>query len=123
MTGVFLLGLLTAAVPPAVHAQTPGPVSRFISPLDYPVAARPNEGKVDLTLGIDEKGRVASCTVQKSSGSAILDRTTCVLLTRRLKARPAVTADGKPTSDIIQTSIDWHMPPPDMMNRLMGRGG
>lgn len=45
------------------------------------------------------------------------------LLTRRLKAKPALTADGKPTCDMIQASIDWHMPPPDMMNRLMGQGG
>ena len=45
------------------------------------------------------------------------------LLSRRLKAKPALTADGKPTCDMIQASIDWHMPPPDMMNRLMGPGG
>src|SRR5690348_1588033 len=118
---VFLaLALMTTAVPPATHAQLPSPIGRFISPLDYPVSAKPSEGKVDLVLGVDEKGRVASCTVAKTSGSSILDRTACDLLRRRLKFKPAQAADGKPTSDIVEKSIDWHMPPPELMARLSG---
>ena len=120
MVVFFALAMISAAAPPATHAQLPGPIGTFISPLDYPVSARPSEGKVDLVLGVNEKGRVASCAVSKTSGSPILDRTACELLERRLKFKPAQTADEKATSDIVQTSIDWRMPPPELMARLSG---
>lgn len=116
---VFLaLAMLSTAVPPATHAQTSGPIRSFISPLDYPLDARPHEGTVSVALGVDVRGRVTSCVVQKSSGSAALDAATCRLLTRRAKFKPALTGDGKATSDTIQVSIPWKMPPANIMSRM-----
>ncbi|HJU77280.1 MAG TPA: energy transducer TonB [Sphingomicrobium sp.] len=107
-----------------MHASLPQPVSAYISPLDYPASALPlrSEGRVDFTLEVDSKGRVSACTIRKSSGSAILDAATCRILRRRLKFNPARSASGEAQPDVIETSIEWHLPPPDLLRRLQDGG-
>ena len=125
-----MLGILLALTSQATtvslvtHASLPSPISHYISPLDYPAEAIPQraEGRVELTLAIDATGRLTACTVRKSSGWPVLDAATCRILLRRAKFNPARDAFGHPMSDVIETGIDWHMPPPDLLRHLAPRG-
>jgi TonB family protein len=109
--------------PVAVHAALPWPIARYISPLDYPAAAIASraEGTVDLQLGVDSAGRLTSCTVRRSSGSAVLDATTCGILRRRLKFKPALDSTGQPVADIVDASYAWHFPSPDILRDMQPR--
>jgi protein TonB len=57
------------------------------------------------TVGVD--GRVTECTVVRSSGSAVLDATTCRLIRERFRFRPARDAQGRPRSDTILEEHEW----------------
>lgn len=80
---------ITFALIPSAPAQD-GVISTFepmnwITQDDYPAdAARKGErGGVIFLLDLDGSGRVAKCTITRSSGSPLLDRATCALLRRR----------------------------------------
>ena len=80
-------------------------------PADYPPGAvrQKQQGRVWLELTIDERGRVSECDVQKSSGHALLDRTTCALYRRRARYSPARDAAGKAITAKDQRSVDWRI--------------
>lgn len=59
---------------------------------------------------IDEKGKVADCTVTQTSGLAALDSQTCFIITSRAKFVPAVGADGNPAKHSMSPRIQWKMP-------------
>ena len=96
-----LLALLLVQAPPAA-AQPPDRWGRsveasssvlrarlnsYFSPDDYPARAdrQEEQGAVRFDLAIGTDGRVSNCLVTRSSGSAVLDRSTCRILTRRLR--------------------------------------
>lgn len=62
-----------------------GRLETSIRPDDYPpVALRYGlEGKVAVLLGIGSDGRIMSCRPLRSSGTALLDNSTCSLMPRR----------------------------------------
>jgi protein TonB len=60
-----------------------------------------------VTVGSD--GRVTDCQVTSSSGSQELDQTTCTLITRRARFRPAMS-DGQPTTGHYSSRIRWVVP-------------
>lgn len=84
--------------PPAISkaAAARGSPSSWVTDADYPAAAsRANEsGSVGIAFEINSQGRVENCSVTTSSGSSILDRTTCQLVTRRGRYSPALDAAG-----------------------------
>lgn len=68
-----------------------------ITDSDYPrsaLAARV-QGNVEIRFTIGADGRVSGCTVTRSSGSAELDSTTCRLIEKRFRYRPARDAQGR----------------------------
>lgn len=85
---------------------------RWITTEDYPTAAlRQNvEGVVVVDAEIGADGRVQSCAVVQSSGSALLDTTTCRLYTKRAHFTPALDADGKPIAAHRTDRFRWQIP-------------
>ena len=79
---------------------------------DYPPLAMRNgeEGTVAVRFEIAPDGQIESCRVTQSSGSAILDRTTCHLFTTRMRFRPARDAAGKPVRSTSARRITWRIP-------------
>jgi protein TonB len=85
---------------------------RWISLDDYPPdAIRKGEGGltvVRLLIGLD--GRVQSCGVIKSSGSASLDTATCDAAIKRGVFEPARLASGQPVRSTYDMPVDWKLP-------------
>ena len=117
------------ALPPApvaVPAPPPPPAPRF-----QPVAARPKgnpgnwattndypsralreerEGTTGFRLVVGPDGKVADCTVTRSSGSADLDEAACSNIRRRARFEPAKDGDGNPTTGSYSSSVRWVIP-------------
>ena len=69
----------------------------------YPAGAirRREQGRVAFTLAIDVYGRVTSCTITASSGSAVLDDWSCRLVRSRARYAPARDARRNPCPTMI----------------------
>jgi protein TonB len=76
---------------------------------DYPIGAKLAgiEGSVWVRFTIKPDGRVSGCKVLKSSGSTALDGTTCRLIERRFRYRPARDAQGKAIAEVATTFYTW----------------
>jgi len=99
---------------PVTHPANParGDVRYVFSNDDYPAEAQRagDEGTVQARLGIDPSGRVARCTIIRSSGHAALDRTTCAILKQRATFTPAHDAAGNAVSDTYVTPpVTWRL--------------
>jgi TonB family protein len=113
----FAALLLAAADPgtPATdlsqRAQSTQPLPSLFSDEDYPaVAVRAHEeGTVGFRLLVGPGGLPSGCSVTRSSGSLILDSTTCRLLMARARFRPALDKAGKPAGDSFNGRIVWRM--------------
>jgi protein TonB len=80
---------------------------------DYPrsaVRARAR-GTVFLRFVVAPSGRVNDCRVTRSSGNRDLDETTCDLIVRRFRYRPAISSDGRPVAETIRGEHVWDMGP------------
>lgn len=94
-----------------------------ITDADYPRAAGRDgiSGMVSLeyTIGID--GRVSDCAVVRSSGSALLDETTCRLVRQRYRYKPARDGQGRKVPDYRGGDHHWIVtesaPPPEVDGR------
>lgn len=76
---------------------------------DYPIRARLAgiEGIVGVRFTIQPNGRVNECQVMRTSGSTELDWTTCRLIERRFRYRPARNAQGRAIAEVATTSFTW----------------
>ncbi|MBW0145437.1 energy transducer TonB [Sphingomicrobium clamense] len=103
-----------APPPPRIEPANPrGDVRGLFSTDDYPSRALRNEeqGTVRARLTIDTRGRVSACTVTQSSGSSLLDDTTCRLLQRRARFDPATDSSGAKVQGTYNTPpIRWEIP-------------
>ena len=83
-----------------------GDVRTVFSDSDYPAEAQRNgeEGTVQARLDIDGSGRVARCTVIRSSGHELLDSATCSILRRRARFEP--TRDG---TTYVTPPVTWRL--------------
>jgi TonB family protein len=119
---IFLLLAVATAFPaspaPAV-AETPKEPARaranlasYLTAADYPPAAirAGEQGTVHFRLDVGTDGRVTGCTITESSGSSILDSTTCRILYARARFIPATDAAGKPVPDRVASTIRWVIP-------------
>jgi protein TonB len=90
-------------------------LSELFSDEDYPVSAirAGEQGAVGFRLEVGPDGGVAVCTVTISSGSPILDSTTCRLLRSRARFLPALDRKGRPTVDSHSGRIIWRLPEPE----------
>lgn len=76
---------------------------------DYPLGAKLAgiEGSVAVRFTIQPNGRVEGCQVVSSSGSGELDGTTCRLVERRFRYRPARDSQGRAIAEVATTSFTW----------------
>lgn len=93
----------------AVPKGAPG---AWVSDRDYPTAAirEERQGVTRFRLGIGPDGRVTSCEVTGSSGSADLDAATCAKVSARARFVPALGSDGMPASGSYAGAIRWVLP-------------
>lgn len=93
----------------ALKSHAKGDLSQYFRSEDYPWLAlmKDQEGKVGFSLLIDEKGRVADCSVIEPSGVAALDAQSCAILTERATFTPAIGAGGKPARDSYIGRVVW----------------
>lgn len=91
------------------------PFPPLFSSADYPRSAirAGEQGEVGFRIDIGKDGRVAACTVPATSGSAVLDSTTCRLITVRARFTPARDREGRPTTDSFTGRIIWRLPEPE----------
>jgi protein TonB len=84
-------------------------ISGRITPDDYPRRAfnAGIGGTVHLRFIVGTSGRVTDCAVTRSSGNAELDSTTCRLIMRRLRYRPATDAQGRPIPATVIGQHEW----------------
>ncbi|WP_442679012.1 energy transducer TonB [Sphingomonas sp. ASY06-1R] len=85
---------------------------RWITTEDYPSAALRQgiSGTVVIAATIGADGKVQSCAVTQSSGSQMLDDTTCRLYARRAHFTPALDADGKAVTARRTDRFRWQIP-------------
>ena len=95
----------------AARARPIGSVTGLFSTDDYPMHAMRNdeEGTTGVQITVGPDGRVWSCNVVASSGSASLDAATCAILQRRARFVPARDGAGNPISDIYTQRISWSL--------------
>jgi TonB family protein len=88
------------------------PLVRLVTSGDYPAEAIQNreQGLVAFRLTVGVNGRVTACDILSSSGSALLDASTCRIMRSRGRFRPARDASGNAVADTIESRIDWRIP-------------
>ncbi len=113
---VVSAALAAAAAACAPPPDPPSPVrvsvARYFADEDYPVEAlrRDEQGTVEFELDVGKDGRVRRCTVTASSGSALLDSTTCRLAAERARFEPRTGADGRPAAARYVSRLTWRIP-------------
>jgi protein TonB len=88
-------------------------LSGEIGASDYPDRALRTRaaGTVFLRFVVAPSGRVSQCAVTRSSGSPDLDATTCNLIRRRFRYRPARDGAGRPVAETVTGQHDWELAP------------
>lgn len=64
-------------------------------------------GRVGVRYVVETDGRVTNCSVTRSSGSALLDDTTCALIEQRFRYDPARDRFGRPIRSNLIESYEW----------------
>ena len=64
-------------------------------------------GTVLMRFTVGVTGRVTDCRVTRSSGNAELDGTTCRLILKRFRYRPARNAQGRPVAAVVTGKQQW----------------
>ena len=80
---------------------------------DYPARAQRNResGRVVVSYEVAEDGFAEGCRIAQSSGSALLDETSCRLLAARTRYDPARNRAGIPVRSTDSQVFDWVLPP------------
>ncbi len=114
----FSIAVPAIAVEPAKaeHAM-PKPIGNPADwfPRDsYPPAAKAasQEGRTAFSLDIDAGGRITGCNIVESSGSELLDSTTCIQLITNGRFSPAHDKDGKPVASTWSSAMRWELVEP-----------
>lgn len=131
MSATGLIALLIAAQAAPTPAPEPPPyrpgrpnqhasadLASLFSDDDYPAEAMRagQQGTVGFHVDIAADGSVSRCRITSSSGSAVLDRATCDILTVRAHYLPATDRRGRPTAGADDSRVHWVLPPPPQVN-------
>lgn len=86
----------------------------WVRPQDYPAEARRAGvgGVSGFMLQVGDRGRVTSCAITQSSGSALLDDQACRLISQRGNFSPALDASGRRVAGSYTNRVRWNPPPP-----------
>jgi len=103
---------LTKRMALKVEPSMDKPILSLFSTNDYPWDAVKGgqSGLAHVVVLVDENGRIADCTLIATSGIALLDAQTCIIIRKRGKFAPAIGADGKPTRGTFHQRVNWEMP-------------
>ncbi len=76
---------------------------------DYPRNAGDTgaQGRVEVRFTVEINGRVDQCVIRRSSGNMDLDATTCRLIERRYRYRPARDAAGNTVRAFVIEEHNW----------------
>lgn len=104
--------LALSAIEPAVRTRMEGRIPAILSDDDYPVEAirKREQGTVGFRLEILKTGAIASCSINDSSGSKLIDETTCRIMSERARFNPARDARGRAVADSFNSRIVWRLP-------------
>ena len=96
----------------AKAASPKGNPGNWATTNDYPSRAlrEEREGTTGFRLTVGPDGRVADCSVTRSSGSPDLDQATCDNVRRRARFNPAMDGNGQPTTGSYASSVRWVIP-------------
>lgn len=109
-----------APKPAAAPAATDGVVSGvepignpgdWFPPESYPPDARiaSQEGRTEFSLDIDSAGRITGCNIIGTSGSDLLDSTTCSQLILNGRFKPARDRNGKAMPGKWNSAMRWQL--------------
>lgn len=89
-----------------------GGIVSFFSTDDYPSGAIRNkeQGTAGVRFWVSTLGTIRDCKVVESSGSAILDRQTCAIITKRGRFEPARNAGREAVESIGFQRVRWELP-------------
>lgn len=106
---ISLLALAAATTaPPPVRTRPLRNLASYVQDGDWPRGVASNfRGTTEFSLTIDARGRVTACEIIQSSGSALIDATTCRILRLRARFSPARDAANHPVADTVSNSIGW----------------
>lgn len=109
---VLLAGVGGPAFGKTAATSPRGNPGQFFGPDEYPPEAirLKQEGRVVAKLWIDTTGKVASCTVEISSGSLSLDHKTCEIALARVTYAPARDRRGRPVAAPVTLPVRWVLP-------------
>ena len=107
---VFNVGDAAAAQSRLTDASA-GNLQRLIRSDDYPVHAAEagQQGSVRLAVLVDERGRVADCTVIETSEVAVLDARACAIVKERARFQPVTGPDGRPMKAAYAERMTWSL--------------
>ena len=118
MITILVVSISALAAQPAPSARDlsrPAAITGgSISDRDYPRAALSagEQGNVRIRYLVTERGRVAECTIEQSSGSAALDQRSCAIWTQRVRFRPARNASGRAVPETSTQLFAWRIDAP-----------
>jgi TonB family protein len=112
---LFLLALAAAPPGSAPVEAPPRQIAGSISDADYPAEAWrvEEQGTTKVRLFITAAGEVDGCQVVESSGSRVLDKTTCALITERFRYEPARDRNGTAIRAKVERRVTWALPGPE----------
>lgn len=115
------VGKPQAPVSPNSSPSAPEAVATGVQPIGnpgdwFPVESYPSEakaagqeGRTQFSLDVDALGRITSCNILVSSGSELLDSTTCIQLISNGRFKPAHDRTGKPIAGVWTSAMRWQL--------------
>lgn len=96
-------------------AQQPIPKGNretWVTTSDYPkdLLRKNVSGIVTFLLKVDQEGRPSDCAIVKSSGNAVLDKRTRVLMLQRARFTPAQNTQNQPIISAFYSRVRWMTP-------------
>ena len=116
------MGLFASLLSASVIAAAPANPLPWFTFDDYPQKAFDREwrGTTNFEVLVAPDGSPAKCTITKSSGYDVLDRTTCFGAMHRARFTPARGPDGSPAYGIYRSQVVWHRPDQESLQRDPG---
>jgi len=100
----------------AALRQRPASTNLFgLDSNDYPPAAlrTATQGRVIVRIDVSAEGRAADCATVATSGNAEIDATTCRVIRRRARFRPAIDGAGRRVAARTISTVTWLVPGAD----------
>ena len=110
----------TAEQPQSVQARNGEFIFRH-----YPARAKAagEQGIVQFSANVDDKGTVLGCKVIAGSGFERLDRETCDLIVEHARFKPALDSSGRAHAAVHTGQVNWRLPSGGIAPKMASVGG